>query len=145
MFRKAIINLPQKCGFLKSIHPAATTIAVRHGHRLRGKPVGVAKSIEERIQCKRYSIEVMLKTIKKIGKLILFVAENEKVQQFVEEKKMVDIGFPAHRLSRAEETKLKMNYRQKIKENPNIERQSRKLECKSKQSLKFKSFKICMH
>lgn len=60
----------------------------------------------------------------------VFSGEKERKQKFVEEKKLVDIGFPAHRISRAEETKLKAEHRRKIKSDPDIERRSRKLERK---------------
>lgn len=57
------------------------------------------------------------------------LGEKKKRQRFVEEKKSVDIGFPAHRMLRSEETKLKAEHRQKIKLDPEIEKQSRKLQC----------------
>lgn len=57
MFGNAIVKLPQNYGILKTICPAIT--AVRHGHRLRGKPFGVAKTIERRLQCELKCFEVM--------------------------------------------------------------------------------------
>lgn len=50
MFGSVIAKLPPNAGVLKTICPAITT--VRHGHRIRGKPVGVAKTIEQRLKCK---------------------------------------------------------------------------------------------
>lgn len=50
MFGHAIAKLPPNNGVLKAICPAIT--AVRHGHRIRGKPLGVAKNIEQRLECK---------------------------------------------------------------------------------------------
>lgn len=56
--------------------------------------------------------------------------EGEKRKQFEAEKKAVDIGFPAVRLSRAEETKLKSEHRQQLRKNTEIEKLSRHLKCK---------------
>lgn len=56
--------------------------------------------------------------------------EEQKKAKFQGEKKLVDIGYPVARLSRAEETKLKTEHRQNLKNNPEIERLSRRLECK---------------
>lgn len=50
MFGNAIAKLPHNYGILRTLCPAVT--AVRHGHRIRGKPFGVAKSLEQRIECK---------------------------------------------------------------------------------------------
>lgn len=43
-------NAFAKLRILKSACPAV--VSVRHGHRIRGKPYGVAKSIEERLESK---------------------------------------------------------------------------------------------
>lgn len=43
----------------------------------------------------------------------------------------MDIGFPAARLSRSEETKMKMEYRAELKKNPQIEKLSRNQQCKN--------------
>lgn len=51
MLGKAALKLPLNCGLLKLINPLTATTAIRHGHRLRGKPVGVAKTIEQRLEC----------------------------------------------------------------------------------------------
>lgn len=61
--------------------------------------------------------------------MIFFAVEEEKRKQFDAEKKAVDIGYPVARLSRSEETKLKTEHRQKLKNNPEIERLSRHLKC----------------
>lgn len=60
-----------------------------------------------------------------------FLGEEDKRSMFEEEKKPVDIGFPAARLSRSAETKLKMEQRQHLKKNPEIEKLSRHLQCKT--------------
>lgn len=56
--------------------------------------------------------------------------EEERRKQFAVEKKPVDIGYPAARLSRSEETKLKTEHRKNLRNNPEIERLSRHLKCK---------------
>lgn len=50
MFTNAIAKLPNNYGILKTLCPAAVNI--RHGHRIRGKPHGIAKTIEQRLECK---------------------------------------------------------------------------------------------
>lgn len=50
MFGRVIAKLPPNSGVLKTICPTVT--AIRHRTRLRGKPVGVAKTIEQRLECK---------------------------------------------------------------------------------------------
>lgn len=70
------------------------------------------------------------------------LGENRKRQKFAEEKKSVDIGFPAHRMLKSEETKLKAEHRRQIKSNPEIEKQSRKLQCKLNQSQRNYSLTI---
>lgn len=50
MFGNAIAKCPHTYGIIKKLCPVA--ISIRHGHRLRGKPHGVAKTIEERLACK---------------------------------------------------------------------------------------------
>lgn len=56
--------------------------------------------------------------------------EAERDAKFVEEKKLVDIGFPAARLSRQEETKLRIELQKQLKKNPEIEKLARHLKCK---------------
>lgn len=63
------------------------------------------------------------------------LVEEQKKATFEAEKKLVDIGYPVARLSRTEETKLKTEHRQKLKNNPEIERLSRRLECKRRSHL----------
>lgn len=65
-----------------------------------------------------------------MNKFHLILDEAEKQKKFEKEKKPVDIGFPAVRLSRSEETKLKLEHRQYLKNNSEIERLSRHLKCK---------------
>lgn len=55
--------------------------------------------------------------------------EEKKRKKFEEEKRPVEIGFPAVRLSRSEENKLRFELRSKLKENPEFERKARKLDC----------------
>lgn len=62
----------------------------------------------------------------------------KKRQLFEAEKKAIDIGFPAARLSRSEETKLRSEYRQYLKKNSEIEKNSRHLKCKK--HCRFTSF-----
>lgn len=62
-----------------------------------------------------------------------FPVEAEKVNRLKNEKKAVDIGFPAARLSRSEETKLRIEQQKKLKNNPEIEKLSRHLKRKQKQ------------
>lgn len=50
MFPNAVAKLPLNYGILKTLCPVA--ISVRHGHRIRGKPHGIAKTIEQRLECK---------------------------------------------------------------------------------------------
>lgn len=50
MFGRVIAKLPPNAGVLKTICPSV--VAIRHGHHMRGKPVGVAKTIEQRLKCK---------------------------------------------------------------------------------------------
>lgn len=50
MIGNAVLKLPFSSSLLRIISPAATNIAVRHGHRIRGKPPGVARTIEQRLQ-----------------------------------------------------------------------------------------------
>lgn len=59
-----------------------------------------------------------------------FLGEANRKKQFEVEKKLVDIGFPAARKSRTEETKLRMQLQKEIKENPEIEKLARHLKCK---------------
>lgn len=56
--------------------------------------------------------------------------EADKLKTFESEKKPVDIGFPAMRLTRSEETKMKAEHRAKLKNNPQIEKLARNLQCK---------------
>lgn len=65
--------------------------------------------------------------------------EEEKLKKFEEEKKTVDIGFPPARMSRSEETKLKLEHRQNLKKNSEFEKLSRYLKCKEH----FNSFGLC--
>lgn len=74
------------------------------------------------------------------------LGEKKNKERFVEEKKLVDIGFPAHRMLRSEETRLKAEHRRKIKCNPEIEKKSRKLQCKLNQSQRnFSMFLIILY
>lgn len=50
MLGHAISKLPHNYGMLRSLCPAA--MSVRHGHHIRGKPHGIAKTIEQRLACK---------------------------------------------------------------------------------------------
>lgn len=50
MFGRVIAKLPPNNGVLKLVCPSVT--AVRHGHHIHGKPIGVAKNIQERLECK---------------------------------------------------------------------------------------------
>lgn len=61
MFGNVIAKLPQTYGILKALCPAVTT--VRHGHRIRGKPVGVARTIEQRIKRKLHCLRLGLRSI----------------------------------------------------------------------------------
>lgn len=67
MFGNVIANLSRQYAILKTVCPALRT--VRQGHRIRGKPPGIAKTIEQRLQCKLHSFEVMF------NPLILFAFE----------------------------------------------------------------------
>lgn len=58
------------------------------------------------------------------------LGEADKKKQFEAEKKSVDIGFPAMRLSRSEETQMRIEYRSRLKNNPQLEKLSRNLQCK---------------
>lgn len=51
MLGKAVSKIPHNYGLLKLTNPLTAITAIRHGHRLRGKPVGVAKTIEQRLEC----------------------------------------------------------------------------------------------
>lgn len=64
---------------------------------------------------------------------LIILGERKKKQKFVEETKAVDIGFPANRMPRSEESKLRSEHRRKIKSDPEIEKLSRKLQCKLNQ------------
>lgn len=64
----------------------------------------------------------------------IFLVIADKRKRFQDEKKAVDIGFPAARMSRAEETKLRMEYRQQLKDQPEIEKLSRSLQCTTNES-----------
>lgn len=61
---------------------------------------------------------------------------------FEDEKKAVDIGFPSARVSRSEQTKLKYEYRQYLKENTEIEKLSRHLKCKNDFCVAFSTLRI---
>lgn len=56
--------------------------------------------------------------------------EEQRKSKFVEEKKNVDIGFPAHRISRSQETDLRLAHHKHLKEHPELEVKSRKLQCR---------------
>lgn len=60
----------------------------------------------------------------------IFAGEANRKKEFEEEKRAIDIGFPAARLSRTDETKLRMQYQNQIKNNPEIEKLARHLKCK---------------
>lgn len=60
----------------------------------------------------------------------IFAGEANREKEFEEEKRAIDIGFPAARLSRTDETKLRMQYQNQIKNNPEIEKLARHLKCK---------------
>lgn len=62
--------------------------------------------------------------------LLNFVESKEEKQKFVAEKKLVNIGFPAARMSKSEETKEKIEHRKRQKSDPEFERLSRRTECK---------------
>lgn len=62
--------------------------------------------------------------------LNFFAGEENKKKEFEDEKRPVDIGFPAARLNRSEETKLRLQYNNQIKNNPEIEKLARHLKCK---------------
>ena len=55
--------------------------------------------------------------------------EEQRRSEFVEEKKNVDIGFPAHRLTRSQETELRIAHHKHLKQHPELEIKSRKLQC----------------
>lgn len=55
MFGRVIAKLPPNNGVLKTICPTVT--AIRHGHRVRGKPFGIARNLVQRLECK-YLFEV---------------------------------------------------------------------------------------
>lgn len=60
MIGNTISKLPLNCGITKLIQQSIVKIPIRHGYRLRGKPFGVANSLEERLKCKYSYFEVML-------------------------------------------------------------------------------------
>lgn len=65
--------------------------------------------------------------------LLLFdivAGEENRRKEFETERKPVDIGFPAARLSRSEETKLRIQQQKQIKTNPEIEKLARHLKCR---------------
>lgn len=160
MFGNAIAKLPCNYGILKTLCPLVA--AVRHGHRIRGKRFGIAKTIEQRLKCK-LPFEVMfflniwsyfsLNKIRNFVSFLIFellemkdeffdhfVDEEEKKKQFEEEKKAVDIGFPAARITRAEAANLKSEHRKMLQSNPEIEKLSRHLKCKNSFDSHLKSF-----
>lgn len=47
MFGNAIGKLPHNYGILRTICPVVTAV---RGHKVRGKPYGIAKTIEQRLQ-----------------------------------------------------------------------------------------------
>lgn len=133
MIGNTISKLPLNCGISRLIQQSIVKIPIRHGYQLRGKPFGVAKSLQERLQCKYSYFEVMLHKIFFHfieNNLIFFeLGEEEKLKKFEEEKKPVEIGFPAVRLSRSEENKLRFELRQQLRDTPELEKKARKLEC----------------
>lgn len=70
MFGNAIAKLPHQCGILRNVCPALTVS--QRGHRMRGKPPGVALNIEQRLQSKYKSIEVMSISSHYFSDLIFF-------------------------------------------------------------------------
>lgn len=64
--------------------------------------------------------------------------EEKQRSEFVEEKKNVDIGFPAHRLTRSQETELRIAHHKHLKQHPELEIKARKLQCG------FYFYRICI-
>lgn len=68
-------------------------------------------------------------TLTKILKSFNSLDDNDKKKEFEEEKKPVDIGFPTNRLSRSVETKLRLEHREKLKKDSEMEKKARLLKC----------------
>lgn len=50
MIGSNLLKLPLNCGFMLKKLPQSISInCVRHGHRLRGKPPGIARTIAQRL------------------------------------------------------------------------------------------------
>lgn len=80
-----------------------------------------------------FSFEKSIQPVNLIDFGIYFhpTGEADHQKKFEEEKKLVDIGFPAARLTRQQETKLRMEFQKQIKNNPEIEKLARHLKCKA--------------
>lgn len=135
MLQSPVLKLPLACNLLRIVCPAATNINIRHGHQLRGKPPGVARTIEQRLQgnfthlrlCRtKYSGQIWWNFLSVFRQ----IAIKEGEATFVEEKKPVNIGFPPFRLGRSEETKQKIEHRRRQKSDTEFERLARRKECK---------------
>lgn len=61
---------------------------------------------------------------------VIVAGEENRKKEFEDEKKPVDIGFPAARLSRTDETKLRIQHKSQLRTNAEIEKLARHLKCK---------------
>lgn len=123
-----ILNFPIKYAFALSKLPNSVTVnTVRHGHRLRGKRPGIARSITDRlageVKTKKRN-EVMLN---RVYWIFCFAEEYAVDMELV---KSIDIGFPAIRSSRAEKIAMKAEHFKQQKLNANLEKLSRTKQCK---------------
>lgn len=99
------------------LNPCSTSF-VRHGHMLRGLAPGVAKTLDQRLEGKVFSLYVS----KYFHIIVCYLALNPVDEEV---SKKVDIGFPLLKPSRSAELKQRMDHVKAQRKNVDMEKLAR--------------------
>lgn len=91
-------------------------IFIRHGHRVRGKAPGIAKTLQQRLARKKKYFSLKHNFIRKIS---------ERDYEDPELHKKHDIGFPLERPSRSAEVRQRLEHLKAQRKDFNLEKLAR--------------------
>lgn len=116
-----------------SLKHLALLTTIRHGHTIRGKPPGIARTLEQRLKGNWYLPTIYghpstaLRLCYHIFR-IRKIAEENPIDQEIAHR--VDIGFPQPRPSRKQQLQDRIAHYKKQRTNPDLEKQARSQTCK---------------
>lgn len=97
---------------------SAFCISIRNGHHLRGKPPGIAKSLDQKLTGKLVQVATYLMYIFNVT----FLERNYKDPAL---HFRVDIGLPPHKQNRSKELKERLSIIKAQRKNPAVEKLAR--------------------